>query len=345
MDNTLDKERLSKLLMQIDRLYNSKGNDEFKAGIVAIANSDNIGHDAIFDEIYEYCLEKNTRAQAKGFYSGFPFTAIRPELEKDFLLMESFRRRGVFDCFAAHLFKQVECIANYIIQDKDYQSAIKTLLPTYSLIQYDPEQPNCIRNRKESEPISKLVFNTYEETQKKELKSEIQPEEWSKKWPIIDRVRAALYFSGYATIMYSDYEFRKKSDAIYGIYLVRCYADHGGYQHSDRDEARLRAYLDNPNLYYASFLETLYFYVMKISEGVSKKKDLLNYATNLPQTNLKGVITSVLPSGMVYLRIENGDPILAPKGTYSRSDSFAKGDNVTVLMKAGVIIKIQKSAT
>lgn len=120
--DTLDKERLSKLLMQIDRLYNTKGNDEFKAGIVTIANSDKVGHDAIFDEIYEYCLEKNSRAQAAGFYSGFPFAEIKRELEIDFHLMESFKRRGYFELYGVQMFKQIERISNFVLSDSSFAS-------------------------------------------------------------------------------------------------------------------------------------------------------------------------------------------------------------------------------
>ena len=246
----LDKLRLSKLLKQIEVLYNTNENSEFRAGILTIVNSDSVGHDAIFDEIYEYCLEKNATAQASGFYSRFPITEIKTELEKDFLLMESFRRRGCFELFGAQMFKQVERITNYIIRDNDYQSVITKLFLTNSLVNYS--QPIRIYDRKVStcQTISGLVFNGYEDVINKDGTKTPKRSIPFEKWIIIDKVRAALYFAGYATKMFSDKEYRHYCDVLYDIYLIRNYADHGGF--IDKDLARVRKYLDSPNKYYSN---------------------------------------------------------------------------------------------
>ena len=116
-----DKKQLTKLLAFVKGLYDDPDNKEFAAGIQAIVMADSKEiRDVRFEEIYEYCIQKNARAQAKAVYSKFPIKEISEKLSDDYLLMESFKRRGDFLNFSAQLFRQIEGIANFICRLEPY---------------------------------------------------------------------------------------------------------------------------------------------------------------------------------------------------------------------------------
>ena len=60
--------------------------------------------DERIEQIYEYCIEKIIRKQAKEFYADFPIKSIVPILEEDFIRMESFRRKDNFGDFCLSLY-------------------------------------------------------------------------------------------------------------------------------------------------------------------------------------------------------------------------------------------------
>lgn len=87
-----------KIRSTLDKIFQlTQQNTEFDVELrkrlnVASANSAILDDERI-EQIYEYCIEKIIRKQAKEFYADFPIKSIIPILEEDFIRMESFRRK------------------------------------------------------------------------------------------------------------------------------------------------------------------------------------------------------------------------------------------------------------
>lgn len=332
-----DKKQLTKLLKFVKELYDDPDNKEFAAGIQAIAMTYSIeNRDARFDEIYEYCIEQNARKQADAVYRIFPIKEISRELADDYFLMESFKRRGDFLNFSAQLFKQIEGISNYICKMESYNSAFMNLQKTPSFILYDPDTPMSIFLRKEdSLPIFKLVFGEYQKTKDGKDKVEIP---LSKQY-ILDKIKNALYFGGYATCLFSSSEFAKFSYDISNIYQIRCEADHRGNERSAKQEAAFQAIMKDQDRYYSEFLKLLHFFIDKIADGYSRRQEVFDYASNLPVEEVSGIVTSAL-QGVLYIKCEGQNPEQVPSSAYNRNSKFENDMEIIVSKKGGTIIRI-----
>lgn len=334
-----DKKQLTKLLAFVKDLYDHPDNKEFAAGIQAIVAADTkAAKDARFDEIYEYCIEKNARKQAKAVYSKFPITEIVDDLSADYCRMESFKRRGDFLHFAAVLFKQIERIANYICNDESYKKAFDCIKDSPALIQYDINAPMSLYSRNANSPtVAGLIFSkcpTNMQGQDKRLVSTDQQY-------ILDKIKIALYFGGYATCIFSSSEFTKYSKLIASIYQIRCEADHGVIGRSDLQEASFQAIMKEPDFYYSEFLKVLYFYIDKISEGYTRRQELFDYASNVAtqEVTLTGTVFSAL-AGALYIKCGGGKSELAPPSSYNRKLKFERDMRIRVTKRGGTIISI-----
>lgn len=334
-----DKKQLTKLLAFVKELYDHPDNMEFAAGIQAIVAADTKdAKDARFDEIYEYCIEKNARKQAKAVYSKFPITEIVDDLSADYCRMESFKRRGDFLHFAAVLFKQIERIANYICNDESYKNAFDSIKDSPALIRYDINAPLSLYSRNANSPtVAELVFGKYLSNTKGQDKRLISTD----KQYILDKIKIALYFGGYATCIFSSAEFTKYSKSIADIYQIRCEADHGVIGRSDSQEASFQAIMKEPDYYYSDFLKVLHFYIDKISEGYTRRQELFDYASKVAteEETLTGTVFSALP-GALYIKCEGGKSELAPLSSYNRKLKFERDMRVRVTKRGGIIISI-----
>lgn len=332
-----DKKQLTKLLKFVKELCDDPDNKEFAAGIQAIAMADSIeNRDARFDEIYEYCIERNARKQADAVYRNFPIKEISAELADDYFLMESFKRRGDFLNFSAQLFKQIEGITNYICKMESYNSAFVNLQRTPSFILYNPDTPMSIFLRKtNSLPIYKLVFGEYEKTKDGKEKVEIS----LTKQYILDKIKIALYFGGYATCIFSSSEFTKFAYDISNIYQVRCEADHRGNERSVKQETSFQTIMADQDRYYSEFLKSLHFFIDKIADGYLRRQEVFDYASNLPVEDITGVVVNALP-GALYIKCEGQQSESVPSSAYNRSFKFEKDMDVIVSKKGGTIIRV-----
>ena len=332
-----DKKQLTKLLKFVKELCDDPDNKEFAAGIQAIAMADSIeNRDARFDEIYEYCIERNARKQADAVYRDFPIKDISAELADDYFLMESFKRRGDFLNYSAQLFKQIEGITNYICKIDSYNSAFVNLQRTPSFIVYDSDTPMSIFLRKtDSPPIYKLVFGEYEKTKDGKEKVAIH----LTKQYIIDKIKIALYFGGYATCLFSSSEFTKFAYEISNIYQVRCEADHRGNERSVKQEAAFQTIMADPDRYYSEFLKSLHFFIDKIADGYLRKQEVFDYASNLPVEEVPGVVINAFPS-VLYIKCEGQQSELVPSSAYNRNYKFERDMEIIVSKKGGTIIRV-----
>lgn len=330
-----NKEELKKLLAFISALTEQPGNEEFVAGLRALLFSGTPSIEkAKLEEIYEYCIERNSRNQAKGFYSSFPIIELIPELEIDYVLMESFKRRGDFLNYSAHVFKQIEGISSWICNDEVYKLLFQELYNAPSLIKYEKNNSKPYTARKQdSESIGKLLFGDFSQNKDGKDKKDIP----LNKQYIVDKVKAALYFGGYATCMYSVREFASIAYTILGLYLVRCEADHSGTVRTEKQEAIFQSVIAEREKYFATYFSLLCNFVTKITDGYQFRNQLLEYI----QREDSGVVTSVLPS-MIFVRICDRQPISICNTLYDKSIKFEIGAEVRVIIVGDKIIRVEK---
>ena len=332
-----DKKQLTKLLAFVKGLYDDPDNKEFAAGIQAIVMADSQkSKDSRFDEIYEYCIEKNARKQAYAVYSKFPIKEIAGKLSEDYLLMESFRRRGDFLNFSAQLFKQIEGIANYICKMDAYNHAFINLINSPAFTMYNPDTPMSIFTRNAASiSVRKLVFGEYDKTKDGKDKTGINISQQY----ILDKIKIALYLGGYATCLFSSSEFINFAYEISNIYQIRCEADHSGNERSPKQEAAFRGIIADQDSYYSVYLKLLHFFIDKISEGYLRRQEVFDYASNLSVEELHGVVTSALPSAL-YIKCEGQQTELVPASAYNRNTFFENGMKLIVSKKGGTIVRV-----
>lgn len=281
-----NKEELRRLLAFIDTLVKQPGNDEFAAGLRALLYSGSNTYDSEkLDQIYEYCIERNLRKQAQGYYESFPIKELIPELVNSYVLMESFKRKDDFLNFCAELFKQIEGITNHICDIKEYGEIFTKLYNCPALIQYESGSPIKINSprKNDSETIGKLLFDGFDKNKEGTEKCNIE----LKKQYTQDKIKIALYYAGYASCMYSPTEFTKITFEISKLFLVRCEADHAGNVRSDKQERIYQEVINNVGKYYVDFLSLLNVFVEKISNGYMKKEELYNFACTYATTESK----------------------------------------------------------
>ena len=329
-----NKEELKKLLSFITTLTEQPGNEEFVAGLRALLLSETPGIEkAKLEEIYEYCIERNSRNQAIDFYKNFPIKELKNELVESYVLMESFRRRGDFLNFCAHLFKQIEGVANYICNLPEYQQIFTNLLDCPAIFKYDKDSKPY--RDPESPSVAVLIYDAYGQTSDgREKKNNAL-----KKQQIQDKIKIAMYLAGYAACLYSHSEFKAFGFNIFKLYLVRCEADHSGATRTEKQEPIYREAVENPGKHYIEFMTLLNSVISKVSVGFLAKEDLYKFAESYGVEECEGVVSSALASAL-YVKVNNGNASNVPSTAYDHNTKFENGMKVRVTMKHGTIVNV-----
>ena len=332
-----NKEELKKLLSFITTLTEQPGNEEFVAGLRALLLSDTPGIEkAKLEEIYEYCIERNSRNQAMDLYKNFPIKEIKNELVESYVLMESFRRRGDFLNFCAHLFKQIEGIANYICNLPEYQQIFTNLLDCPAVIKYNQDPALLMVSRDQKSPtVPLLIYEGFGQNTDGTHKKDVP----LKKQYIQDKIKIAMYLAGYASCLYSQNEFKSFSFNLSKLYLARCEADHSGNSRTDKQEITFKETIANPGKYYIEFMTLLNSVISKVSAGFLAKDALFNFAASYEVEECEGVVSSVLPSAL-YVKVDNGDASNVPSTAYDHNTKFENGMKVLITIKHGTIVSV-----
>ena len=130
-----DKDKIEKILIRLsDKLKEPQNKDLLEVFLNQLSPLLSTGEKRL-DSIYELCIEKIIREQAKAFYNNFPIEEIRPTLVNDYIRMERARRRDDFEEFCMAVYQQIECMVNKIGNDPDLNEIAKNLFPypAYSL--------------------------------------------------------------------------------------------------------------------------------------------------------------------------------------------------------------------
>lgn len=268
--------------------------------------------DTRIDEIYEYCIEKVIREQAEQFYKYFPIKELTPSLVEDLCRMERYKRDDNFEDFCLATFQQVENITNWFCQRQKFIDLYESKRDTYCCFRDKTGNPICT--------IRELIINT----------TDIDKYNKRKDLPLMslyfnERVRAVLYFV-YFGEKTTKYVYDSKYNEMNELYQCRN-LNHRGGDRTDYQENLISEILPYQYQYYLKFTGLLSDYIEHINRFMSRKEVL-------------GIITSVLPSGAVYIKPENGDIIVIDKGKLWYKVKSLKKDDKVIIERNGVTNEI-----
>lgn len=254
---------------------------------VASANSV-LYDDERMNQIYEYCIEKIIRQQAKEFYADFPLQSIKDILVEDFVRMESFRRKDSFGDFCLSLYQQIECMTNRLCEKREVSDVAEKMWGHPAYIKIEKGKEPSISDRGGEYTIASLLFpgnnkqsgNTHAfEKSRKSLQSQYA----------IDKIRNVVYFLGYKAMMKSsDYDsFIEVTSLLNDIYQCRNMNHRGNTQNQWEKETYDRI-IPLKSLYYFKFLGVLAQYVEFIKNGYGFVPTIVDYCKKISVKKIEG---------------------------------------------------------
>lgn len=282
MDN---REAIIKTIDKIVQLSKQPGNEWlFKEFIKHYSSEETISNNKL-DEIYEYCIEKVIKGQAKDFYKDMPLKDVVSQLESDFVKMERAKRRNDFDEFAMAVYQQIERITNSVCSNQKLNESVSRLIghPAYvrSVQQGDGTWSNPTisdRNTTSSYQIAKLLFG--KSAPEKSLSN------LSAQWAV-DKIYCILYFLCYqAKLKSQEYnQFIEYKNIYNAIYQFRN-LNHRGSVLKDEQKEIIDKIRPQQGVYYFKFMQALLFYVEGVAKGLSNLDELYNYAQSQKKINV-----------------------------------------------------------
>ena len=238
--------------------------------------------DERIEQIYEYCIEKIIRKQAKEFYADFPIKSIVPILEEDFIRMESFRRKDNFGDFCLSLYQQIECMTNKLCEDSTLSDITSNMWGCPAYVKAEKDKPVDIADRLSSDySIANLIFpgqnkNTGVPYCIEKSKSALQTQVAK------DKMKIVVYFLGYKAIMKSsDYDsYREFTSLLSDIYQCRN-MNHRGNTQNEWELAVFDRVYPLKSLYYFKFMGGLAQYVDYIKNGIGSIPEIKKYSDSI----------------------------------------------------------------
>lgn len=254
---------------------------------VASANSVLLEDERI-NQIFEYCIEKIIRQQAKEFYADFPLQSIKDILIGDFVRMESFRRKDCFGDFCLSLYQQIECMTNRLCEKRDLSDIAEKMWGHPAYLKIEKGKEPSFFDRGGEYTIASLLFpgnnkqsgNTHAfEKSRKSLQNQYA----------IDKIRNVVYFLGYKAMMKSsDYDsFIEVTSLLNDIYQCRNMNHRGNTQNQWEKETYDRI-IPLKSLYYFKFLGVLAQYVEYIKNGYNFIPTIMEYCKTISIKKIEG---------------------------------------------------------
>lgn len=262
-----------KLMSTIDRITRlTQQNAEFDMELrkrlkVASANSV-LSDDERITEIYEHCIEKIIKKQADEFYKDFPLESIKNTLIRDFVRMESFRRRDNFLDFCLALYQQIEGITNELCENSELPEITSKKWEHLAYVNGDKDKKYTIAD---------LIFGKSKSVKRSKLTLQ---ELWE-----VEKMKIIVYFLGYKAKMRSeDYNYYNEFiKLLLELQQCRNKVHRGNAQYEwQKNITDKISHLES--LYYFKFLGVLAQYVEYIKEGYAKLHTLVAELATSPNT-------------------------------------------------------------
>ena len=271
-----DKKQLTKLLKFVKELYDDPDNKEFAAGIQSIVLDDIRKEEKSkwseqISEIYELCLMNNLRDQAEDLYKDFPLTGIADRLVNYYVEMENARRKNDFNSFGLNLFLQIEIVVETLIRDQEVVDAYERIRNLPPLLQYSSADKEMVRvaDFKKDTVDKYLIFK--DDNFGKPL-TELST---------LEKVRVIIYMVCFLASVekYKDAAFKESTEALSGIYNVRCHDSHSGINVTEKQEQYYKAIIVNKTMNYLRFLGFLFSFVKGVSTNYPLPESLRKQAS------------------------------------------------------------------
>lgn len=252
---------------------------------VASANSV-LSVDERINQIYEYCIEDVIKKQAEEFYADFPLQSIKDILIRDYIRMESFRRKDNFGDFCLSLYQQIECMTNKLCENSALSEITSKMWGHPAYLKIEKGKELSIYSRNGDYTIASLLFpgnnkqsgntNAFEKS-RKSLQTQYA----------IDKIRIIVYFFGYKAMMIkSDYDsFGEITSLLNDIYQCRN-MNHRGNAQSQWQENTIAKIIPLKSLYFFKFLGVLAQYVEYIKEGWGYIPELKKYSDSIEKRKI-----------------------------------------------------------
>ncbi len=281
-----------KLKSTIDKVVklanqNTEFGEELRKRLGITSSSIVSATDYKIDDIYEYCIEKVVRRQAKEFYADFPLSSISDVLIKDFCRMESFRRKDNFGDFCLSLYQQIECITNKLCTSPALSTIVEKMFGYPAYVKYGKDIEPTIDNRTGEYTIAALLFPG--QNKKTGLPNSIEKSKTVlQSQYAIDKVRIIVYFLGYQCIMKnSDYDcFKEFTSVLADIYSCRN-TNHRGNSTTSWEQETLDRIIPHKGIYYLKFLGALTEYVDCVKNGYPEINKMLRYTETIKSKTIE----------------------------------------------------------
>ncbi len=271
------------LLSKQDKEFNEELRK--RLDITPVANSA-IMDDERLNQIYEYCIEKIIQNQAEEFYKDFPIPTLIPTLVKDYVRMESFRRKDSFGDFCLALYQQIECVTNKICESATLSEITDKMWAYEAYIKSTDGKDPDIKERTGTYRIADLIFpfnnkNGVSNAVEKSLKT-------LQNHYAIDKIRIIVYYFGYgAKMKSSDFDsYKEITGLLNDIYQCRN-TNHRGNTLTKYETETLNRILPMKSFYYFKFLGALAQYIDFIKTGSLTITDIAAYAKTLPSKKVE----------------------------------------------------------
>ena len=271
------------LLSKQDKEFNEELRK--RLDITPVANSA-IMDDERLNQIYEYCIEKIIQNQAEEFYKDFPIPTLIPTLVKDYVRMESFRRKDSFGDFCLALYQQIECVTNKICESATLSEITDKMWAYEAYIKSTDGKDPDIKERTGTYRIADLIFpfnnkNGVSNAVEKSLKT-LQNQY------AIDKIRIIVSYFGYgAKMKSSDFDsYKEITGLLNDIYQCRN-TNHRGNTLTEYETETLNRILPMKSFYYFKFLGALAQYIDFIKTGSLTITDIAAYAKTLPSKKVE----------------------------------------------------------
>lgn len=266
-DQDTNRENLGKLLSFLkERILSRQENRWFSEALLAELSPS--GSDKISD-IYEQCIESILTEQANEFYKDFVIEELRPQLIRDFIKMEHWRRRNDIGEFGMAVFQQVECIINHLSRNLTLGEVCRLMMNVKCYVESDTA-PVSARHPKSTYLIGQLLFMNDAPTK--------SVTDLSQQW-VFDKFKCINYFVCHkASLTFGQFNQFTEENRIFGsIYALRN-TNHRGNVSTDKVTERLKDISSNPSRAFLTLTSFLTWFVDHINAGWPLSSELVRFS-------------------------------------------------------------------
>lgn len=221
------------------------------------------------NDIKEQCIEEILKSQAEDFYKDFPISELKPQLIRDFIKMEMWRRRDNLGEFCLALYQQIEGMVNCLASKSEINNLVSALITAPAYINSESKKVND-RNANSTYQIANLLYFKDVASKSKTLVMSLLA---------VDKFRTIYYFiCKQGRLLSTQYEeFYAETDILREIYSMR------NQNHRGNSLADWEAQIDNKvrsttTLHYFKYLDFLATFVEGVIKGYPIPEDLKKYA-------------------------------------------------------------------